>query len=169
MIRIATTRLGPPVLAGIMLVAGRARADLPPPPNYVERCTPGFQQRPGEACEICGAWLDRGDVCGKKYAATDFRKRCRTRGSTGQWDEVWCRPAGDAGSKQAVPLPVAASSTPANPAPIRTGTPPAASARPAPAAGGSCASAGRGDVLGACLLTLAFGLARAGRRRRRQA
>ncbi|MBI4705366.1 MAG: hypothetical protein HY744_30030 [Deltaproteobacteria bacterium] len=169
--------------AAIALATGAARADIPPPPGYVEQCTVERQQKPGEICEACGeSFFREPDACAKRYAGTPFGERCRTAGAS-VWTELWCRPA--AGEPKPVPtaapvsppsagpsptptLTIAAPSAPAPPT-ARPPTPPAAAASPPapkPATAGSCALADAGDAIGALLVGLGAALARAAARRR---
>jgi len=153
-------------LPGLLLaltIPSLARADVPPSPDYVERCTVAKEQGPGTECINCGdAYHSDRDACERKYGG-DYSRRCKTSGAS-VWNEVWCRPA-------AAPAPA--------PAPAPEVAPPPApdagkGAAPSPAAsttgGGNCSLvAGDADGLAGAgwLLALAgLGLARSRRSRR---
>jgi len=92
---------------GLALEASAARADLPPPPDYVEQCTVVRQQADDELCKRCGGpWHGDSQKCHRLFEATAFTKRCKTLGAS-VWDEVWCRPltAGELAQRPA-PAPV---------------------------------------------------------------
>ena len=98
-----------------------ATADIPPPPDYVERCTIKKQQKPGEVCVLCSdAYFRKPDACKDRYEPLGYGKRCRTRGAS-TWSEVWCGPRGT------VKTPAAPTPTPTTaPAPKRDAPRPAA-------------------------------------------
>ena len=66
-----------------------ARADLPPPDGYVEKCTVAKKEQPGTQCESCSAYHGDPDACKTKYAGTKFAYVCQAWGAS-VWDEVWC-------------------------------------------------------------------------------
>ena len=68
-----------------------ARADIPPPPGYVEQCTIDKACKKGEEGDDCRAWHGDTTACEKKHAKDGFEYRCRTSGAS-VWSEVWCRP-----------------------------------------------------------------------------
>jgi len=66
-----------------------AQADVPPGPDYVERCTVEAQGA-GMECVLCGdAYHGDHDACEKKYGP-GLERRCRTSGAS-VWKEVWCK------------------------------------------------------------------------------
>jgi len=71
-----------------------ARADVPPPPGYVESCTVDKRQSETRSvCELCsGAYYGDTDFCDRAYAGRSFVRSCQTRGAS-TWQEVWCDPA----------------------------------------------------------------------------
>ena len=71
--------------------ASPARADVPPPPGYVEQCTIEKQCGKAEEGDYCHAWHGDPDACSKKHAGDGFVHKCRTRGAS-VWNEVWCGP-----------------------------------------------------------------------------
>lgn len=155
------------VTLALLLAAPVARADIPPPPGFVESCTVEKQKSAGERCEYCsGAYHGDTTFCERQFAGQPLSRRCRTNGAS-VWGEVWC---GDASAA----APVGPGSEPA-PAPVEPGQPapePAATLAPAPPATGgaapntekrACAVVG-GSVPGGGL-ALALGLL--GLRRRR--
>lgn len=87
------TRVAPWVLFAVLTFIVRpAAADLPPPPNYVEKCTVENQQQPEEACKVCGTYLGARDRCEKEFGTKGYSFRCRTYGAS-VWREVWCKPS----------------------------------------------------------------------------
>lgn len=80
-----------PGLVLALVVPSLARADLPPPPGYVESCTVEKQQGAGESCLACGdAYHGDVDACQRQHAGDGFARRCRTSGAS-VWTEVWCK------------------------------------------------------------------------------
>ena len=78
------------IIAVLLFMSQEARADIPPPPGYVEQCTVEKQTGPGRTCETCStSRRDEPGTCGTKLGA-GFTQRCRARGAT-VWSEVWCR------------------------------------------------------------------------------
>lgn len=75
----------------VILLAGAARADVPPPEGYVEQCTAEKQCKKTEDADVCSAWHGERDKCSKAHAADGFVYKCKTRGASA-WSEVWCRP-----------------------------------------------------------------------------
>jgi hypothetical protein len=81
------------LLGAGVLVGGSARADVAPPPDYVESCTVARQQAPGEQCQACDAWHGDREICARTLASSaGWAKRCQTRGAS-TWTEIWCRSA----------------------------------------------------------------------------
>ncbi len=72
------------------LSATLARADVPPEPGYVEKCTVEKQCKKSEEGDACRAWHGDPEVCARKHEADGFEYRCRTRGASA-WTEVYCR------------------------------------------------------------------------------
>ena len=89
----------------VLFAAAPARADIPPPDDYVEPCTLEQQQRAGIECVACASTFASMDKCQTELAPLGFAHACSTYGAS-VWTEVWCRPQGSA----AVPVrgPVAA-------------------------------------------------------------
>ena len=75
-------------VAVLFSLTNTATADIPPEPDYVERCTISTQQQEGETCVLCWATLDNSQMC-SSLADMGFEHRCRARGGT-SWNEVWC-------------------------------------------------------------------------------
>jgi hypothetical protein len=76
-----------------LLSAAPAIADIPPPPGYVEQCTPARQQTPGRECVGCGSYHGSPGKCSSLLASSGFTRECQSRGAS-VWTEVWCRPTG---------------------------------------------------------------------------
>ena len=76
------------IVAVLFSLTGSATADIPPEPDYVERCTISNQQQEGETCVLCWARFDNSEMCAS-LAGMGFEHRCRARGGT-SWNEVWC-------------------------------------------------------------------------------
>lgn len=77
------------LVAGLVLMGGIARADMPPPEGYVEECTVEKQSVPGLTCESCRAWHGEMDACDKTLGVKGMTKKCKSWGASA-WDEVWC-------------------------------------------------------------------------------
>ena len=73
----------------LVIGAGVAQADIPPPDDYVETCTVE-KQAPGLTCESCRAWHGDVNACDKTLGAQGFRKMCKSWGAS-SWSEVWCK------------------------------------------------------------------------------
>lgn len=136
--------LAPLAAAGAvaLVVASSARADVAPPPGYVEQCTLEKQRSAGEECYGCAAYFGNAGHCSDSLAAYGFASKCRSRGAS-NWGEVWCRKQdanakpvpkdvldqlSDASHKVTPPSPIATASS----APAATSAPPPAPAPTAP-------------------------------------
>jgi hypothetical protein len=123
--------LGAALLAALTLstLTPRTRADLPPPPGFVESCTLAKQSRAGRECLGCSAYHGNSNHCSMSLAEYGFTESCRSRGASA-WSEVWCRAA----SPQAKPVPQdvllqlgdATGHPPVSPGPTPTATLPSA-------------------------------------------
>lgn len=91
-------------LWALWLLPTAARADVPPEPGYVEKCTIEKQCKKNEEGDACRAWHGDRDVCSRKHAADGFEYKCRTRGAS-VWSEVYCRAKADKPKKDAKPEP----------------------------------------------------------------
>jgi hypothetical protein len=80
------------------LAPSRARADLAPPPGYVETCTLEKQKKPELECHSCAAYHGNAMHCPESLEAYGFKQQCRSRGAS-VWSEVWCRPASTSAAK----------------------------------------------------------------------
>ncbi len=82
------------------LCIGQARADVAPPPWYVEQCTLEKQQVEGKSCVTCPS--GRGDMtaCENQYAGQGYTKACNSYGAS-VWTEIWCLGGSDAGAGDA--------------------------------------------------------------------
>ena len=131
-----------------------ARADIAPPPGYVEQCTAAIQQQEGEVCVECATYHAEPNRCvetlGGEHGHT---KRCQTRGGS-TWSEVWCRPRTEGDTAAAAPAPA--------PAPTPEAEQPS---EDAPAASSSCAVGHGGSA--AWLALVGLGVVFATRRRAR--
>jgi len=76
------------VLCLVLPVA--ARADVPPPDDYVETCTVAKQTVAGLECKDCRAWHGERDACDKTLGKEGYRKMCQSWGASA-WGEVWCK------------------------------------------------------------------------------
>ena len=88
--------LGPALFAALTL-STLARADIAPPPGFVESCTLAKQSRPGRECLDCSAYHGNSEHCSESLEAYGFAQSCRSNGAS-VWSEVWCRDAGSKGS-----------------------------------------------------------------------
>lgn len=67
-----------------------ARADVPPPPDYVENCTVAKQQTATTECLECRAYHGASSRCQTMLAPYCFTKICKTYGAS-VWSDVLCR------------------------------------------------------------------------------
>jgi hypothetical protein len=74
----------------VALSSAWARADVPPPPDYVETCTIEKQQTATAECLECRTWVSHMNRCANSLVPYCFTKSCKTRGASA-WTEVWCR------------------------------------------------------------------------------
>jgi hypothetical protein len=72
----------------IALLGSSARADVPPPDDYVEVCTSELQARPGETCVTCTA-VQADTTCETTWTAQGYHRRCSQWGATVR-NELWC-------------------------------------------------------------------------------
>ena len=77
-------------LASSMAVMGSARADVPPPDGYVEKCTVAKQETPATECLACGSGHFANGRCSKLLTPYCFGNVCQSYGATA-FTEVWCR------------------------------------------------------------------------------
>lgn len=105
------------------LLATVARADLPPPGDYVEDCTTDKQQRTGEECLLCGnVYHSDRDRCARDHKADGYERRCKTWGGS-VWREVWCKKStDDASPPVAAPVHNTQAPTPEPAQPTTSGT-----------------------------------------------
>lgn len=89
------------VFVATSLAQAVTRADIPPPPGYVERCTVELQRKSGEECFAFRAGYNSPRGWSDPLASHGFGLRCRSAGGS-FWQEVWCRAA----TPDAKPLPV---------------------------------------------------------------
>ncbi len=148
-----------------LLASGIARADLPPPEGYVERCTV-------EVCGAAGGEMCRASFKGRETCealeARGYTARCRTRGAS-VWAEALCKPeaqgqTASAGTTNAIQG--AEGEPSATPPPSQPSAP---SAAPAPVGSGGCASVPTAPSWSAGFLAVASMLAVFGSARRRGA
>ena len=76
--------LGPALLAALTLstLAPRARADIAPPPGFVESCTLQKQSRAGRECFNCSAYHGNANHCSESLKTYGFSESCRSRGAS---------------------------------------------------------------------------------------
>jgi hypothetical protein len=79
------------VLAELVFGSMPVRADVAPPPGYVEKCTVKAWQKSGQECRLCGASFRGRDQC-QQLGSQGYQQRCRSHGAS-VWQEVWCRSA----------------------------------------------------------------------------
>jgi hypothetical protein len=67
------------------------RADIAPPPGYVEECTIEKVQKKGEYCAPCQAWHGDTELCTRTFEGDKqkWSRRCRAGGAS-VWTEIWC-------------------------------------------------------------------------------
>lgn len=83
------------VVLALTILPGIARADIAPPPGFVEKCVEDLVRKPGETCQTCDGSFS-GSPCEARYAGTQLSWRCKTHGAS-VWTEIWCGPTADAG------------------------------------------------------------------------
>lgn len=106
-------------------ITSDARADLAPPPGYVEQCTLEKLQKDSTlTCESCSTYFREADKCERQFAGTAFTKQCRAGGAS-TWTELWCKPTGKGDTNAPTPPKPGPAPTPEQPAPTPE--------RPAPA------------------------------------
>ncbi len=102
-----------------------ARADIAPPPGYVEQCTIEKLQKDGTlTCESCSTYFREADKCERQYAKTAYKKQCRAGGAS-TWTELWCKPKGKDDAAKPSPLEPAPAPAPAPAEPTPAPTEPA--------------------------------------------
>lgn len=74
----------------------KARADVPPPADYVETCTVAKQQVGGKSCVACSTYYAEVDKCKNQYTPEGYSKACKSWGASA-WTEVWCKPGATPG------------------------------------------------------------------------
>jgi hypothetical protein len=79
----------------LISVAAPARADIPPPDDYVEPCTLEKQQSAGLQCVECPSNIRDREKCQAELAPAGYAHACSTYGASA-WTEIWCRPQGAA-------------------------------------------------------------------------
>jgi hypothetical protein len=109
-----------PLAAGALLGTLPARADIPPPEDYVEGCTLESHQSDATECVACPSGRENGTACSDAHSPGGYAKVCQTYGAT-TFTEIWCR--------------------------ARTSAPPVPSEPPAPTAEGGEADAGETPVV----------------------
>ena len=115
------------VAASLVLgLAGKSRADLAPPGDFVETCTLEKQASAGQECQACRAYYGNHDHCSNSLSALGFAQKCRSRGAS-TWSEVWCRSASPNAAKVPASILAQLSDAQGKPGPL-----PSASAAPAP-------------------------------------
>jgi hypothetical protein len=82
-------------LAGLALLATAAaplatRADVPPPPGYVETCTLEKQQKAGEECQSVQPYFRDRYKGQRELGSKGFTLRCKSSGAS-VWKEIWCK------------------------------------------------------------------------------
>ena len=78
------------IILPLLAFVPAARADIPPPPGYVEGCTAAKQQKRGETCIECrDAYHADREACTRKWTQQGYTQRCKTSGAS-VWTEVWC-------------------------------------------------------------------------------
>jgi hypothetical protein len=77
-------------LASSIAFVGPARADMPPPDGYVEKCTVANQETPATECLACGSGHFYNGRCSKLLTPYCFGNVCQSYGAT-VFTEVWCR------------------------------------------------------------------------------
>jgi hypothetical protein len=84
-----------PAMLAVLFAASAlpARADVPPPPDYVENCTVAKQQTATTECLECRAYYGASSRCQTMLAPYCFTKICKTYGAS-VWSDILCRTKG---------------------------------------------------------------------------
>lgn len=78
-----------------LLADSPARADLAPPPGYVETCTIENHEKDGtKKCSACSTYFREPDKCVGLMKPQGYTKVCRAGGAS-TWTEVWCKAKAD--------------------------------------------------------------------------
>ena len=85
--------------AGSLTLAGAARADIPPPADYVETCTLANKQTATSECLACAADYNNFGRCSPLLSPYCYSKVCKTWGASA-YTELWWRLKG-----QGAPVP----------------------------------------------------------------
>jgi len=72
------------------MIGTTARADVAPPPGYVENCTLEKQSSADKECVECKASYQDAAICEKTYTSQGYAKACQSYGAS-VWAEIWCR------------------------------------------------------------------------------
>lgn len=87
-------RLSALALLTLLAVPAVTRADVPPPPDYVETCTVQKQVKPGLSCRACRNWRSAGANHCVEEVGEGYVRVCNSLGASA-WDEVWCKAFGN--------------------------------------------------------------------------
>jgi len=101
----------------VLALPQTARADIAPPPGYVEQCTLEKLQKDGtKTCQACSTYFREPDKCEQQFAKTAYTKACRAGGAS-TWTEMWCKPKGKDDKDGPLVPQAPPSETPPEPAP----------------------------------------------------
>jgi hypothetical protein len=139
---------------GVSFAGQVARADVAPPPGYVERCTLEKSCPLGQECVLCPADFGTNKlVCEHTLQPLGFAKQCQSRGAS-VWDEVWCRPVSDDDAGTDIEIVAADAGTPNTDFRFNKSTPVVVCKPGADSGGCGCAIAAGGEARGAAKLGL---------------
>jgi hypothetical protein len=81
-------------LALSLTLVGSVRADIPPPPDYVEQCTVANKQTTTSECLACSSGYFAPNKCSGLLTPYCYSKVCQTYGAS-VFSELWCRTKGE--------------------------------------------------------------------------
>jgi hypothetical protein len=81
-------------LALSLRLVGSVRADIPPPPDYVEKCTVANKQTTTSECLACSSGYFALNKCSGLLTPYCYSKVCQTYGAS-VFSELWCRTKGE--------------------------------------------------------------------------
>jgi hypothetical protein len=77
-----------------LTLVGSVRADIPPPPDYVEKCTVANKQTTTSECLACSSGYFALNKCSGLLTPYCYSKVCQTYGAS-VFSELWCRTKGE--------------------------------------------------------------------------
>ena len=101
--RLVTSSASLLALAGTVSALGLAQADLTELHGYIEPCTIANYQEMFTECEACPVSPADPKSCTRSLGSRGYAKKCRTRGTGHDWEEVWCISKGSGEAEAKLP------------------------------------------------------------------